>query len=41
MEPPNYGGLEDDFPCKWVIFRFHVNFQGCKLIGILRMAGFL
>ena len=29
MEPNYYGGLEDDFPCKWVIFRFHVNFQGC------------
>ena len=28
MEPKN-GGWEDDFPFRWVIFRFHVNFQGC------------
>ena len=29
MEPKN-GGLQDDFPFNWVIFRFHVNFPGCN-----------
>ena len=26
----NHGGLEDHFPSKWVICRFHVNLPGCR-----------
>ena len=33
---PQHGGLEDDFPdFNWLIFRFHVNFPGCKRCGAL------
>ena len=29
----NNGGLEDDFPFQGVIFRFHVNFPGCRWLN--------
>jgi len=31
MEPNNinHGGLENDVPFNWVIFRFHANFHAC------------
>ena len=29
----NHGGLEDHFPPKWVICRFHVNLSGCNPVA--------
>ena len=37
MEPNNGGLVRMIFPFTWVILRFHVDFQGCKVLAVEKL----